>query len=104
MNIVRGTVKLDGQPLASGAIVADPAEPGGLPAQGGIVDGAFEFEATPGAKIIRISSTEATSEKDEYGEPISRDLIPARYNSASELKETVSDSGETTWSFDLKSK
>ncbi|MEZ6065249.1 MAG: hypothetical protein R3B90_05980 [Planctomycetaceae bacterium] len=103
MATVTGTVTLDGTPLAQGTIVADPADGTGLPAQGGVVDGKFSFEATPGKKTVRVTATQETGEKDQYGEPISKEVIPSKYNAESTLTETVGAVGETTtWAFELK--
>ncbi|MFV0441937.1 MAG: hypothetical protein ACK5Q5_00040 [Planctomycetaceae bacterium] len=104
MSKVTGTVTLDGAPLAKGVIVADPASAGGLPAQGTIEAGAFEFEATPGEKVVRISAVATTGKKDEYGEEITMEAIPAQYNANSELKQSVAAGSESTWTIELKSK
>jgi len=104
MSRVTGTVTLDGQPLADGVLVADPADKSGLPAQAAIVNGAFSFEATPGRKTVRVSRTEVSPEKDQYGEPISREVLPARYNALSELAEVVPDGAEAVWKLELTSK
>ncbi len=106
MTTVSGTVTLDGTPLKEGAIVADPVDQKGLPAQAAIVDGKFTLQATPGEKSIRINAVETTAEQDEYGSAITRELIPAEYNSETTLTETVAAVGaeQPEWKFELKSK
>ena len=103
MHIVKGTVTLDGTPLAEGSIVLDPADASGTPVMGGVKDGAFELEAPVGNKIVRFSATKVTDEKDEYGEPISISLIPDKYNGSSELTATVKEGENTVGPFELTS-
>ncbi len=99
---VTGTVTLDGKPIQEGSITLDPTS-GGVPAMGGIKDGAFEFEAAPGEYIARFAAMKVTTEKDEYGELITESLISDEYNSNS--KETASiKAGSNTLTFEIKGK
>ncbi|MCA9085449.1 MAG: hypothetical protein KDA81_15410 [Planctomycetaceae bacterium] len=98
---VSGTVNLDGQPLAEGSITIDPVGGKGVPAMGGIKDGKFSFQAAAGEYIARFSAIEVTSEKDEYGEPITRSLIGDEFNGSSTTKASIT-SGENNLSFDVK--
>ncbi|MEZ6056719.1 MAG: hypothetical protein R3C01_08440 [Planctomycetaceae bacterium] len=99
---VTGTVQFDGKDLADGVIVVDPVDGVGSPAQGTIKDGKFEFQATKGEKTIRFSSNKATGEKGQYGEEITLDIIPEKYNGMSTLTETVKEDDTNSWSFTLE--
>ena len=98
---VTGTVEYDGKLLATGTLVADPVGGTGHPAQAAIVDGKFELQATPAHKLIRVTAVETTSEKDQYGGNVTRELIPAKHNSDSKLQQTVEAKDGSTWSIKL---
>lgn len=83
---VKGTVKYDGKPLEKGSIILDPADGQGGSAAGGIENGEFQLMAQPGKKIIRISASRETGEKDEYGEIVTESYIPDKYNVDSKLE------------------
>jgi hypothetical protein len=109
---VKGTVSLDGQPLATGNLLMTPLKKG--PVAGcDIKDGSFEMPSDrgpgPGEYRIEITAYRPTGQKvydsdlnvsTETLEPI----VPARYNTASELTATVSAETENEFKFDLKSK
>jgi hypothetical protein len=109
---VKGTVKLDGQPLATGSLLMTPLKKG--PVAGcDIKDGRFEMSSErgpgPGEYRVEITAYRPTGKKvydsdfnasTETLEPI----VPARYNTASELTATVSAETENEFKFDLKSK
>lgn len=120
---VTGTVTLDGQPLTGVAVVFQPDN--GRPARG-MTDAEGKYELTyirqtKGTKVgsnrVEIApSEEGESEESEDvevadGEPqpaakvtkSGRPVVPARYNSQSELKVDVK-AGENTFDFKLESK
>ena len=102
---VTGTVLLDGAPLEQGSVVFDPADGQGTPGSAAVEDGAFTAQVEPGPKIVRFSATQTSAEKDQYGEPISKSLIPDRYNGRSELKATIEPDGPNDLpAFELKGK
>lgn len=105
---VTGTVKLDGQPLASGTISFESEEDaaaGNAPATGEIKDGAYAVESTAGVKKVVISRTEEYGQPDETGVKPTRETIPARYNANSELTADIKPDAENKYDFnDLKSK
>lgn len=103
MHPVKGTVTLDGTPLAEGAIVLDPSDGSGTPVMGGVKDGSFTLEAPAGNKIVRFSASKVTDEEDEYGEKISISLVPDKYNGTSELTVTIAEGENTIGPFELKS-
>jgi hypothetical protein len=109
---VKGTVSLDGQPLATGNLLMTPLKKG--PVAGcDIQNGSFEMPSErgpgPGEYRVEITAYRPTGKKvydsdfnasTETLEPI----VPARYNTASELTATVSAETENEFKFDLKSK
>jgi hypothetical protein len=109
---VKGTVSLDGQPLATGNLLMTPLKKG--PVAGcDIKNGSFEMPSErgpgPGEYRVEITAYRPTGKKvfdtdlnvaAETLEPI----VPARYNTASELTATVSAETENEFKFDLQSK
>jgi hypothetical protein len=111
---LKGTVKLDGQPLkdvSAGTVSFVPTKQGDPVAYGDIQkDGSYvvrtgkEKGIKPGEYRVAVSATgpmpEATRENPE---PLPESLIPAMYNDAktSGLNYTVSSGG--TWDIELKS-
>lgn len=104
---VTGTVTLDGQPLPDGFIAFESAEDvaaGRSPASAEIINGQYQLDATPGTKQVKIFREEKTGEVDATGMEITRQTIPARYNTRTQLEAQVADPGPTEVNFDLKSK
>lgn len=99
---VTGKVTYDGAPVENGSIVFDPVDGKGMSAMAGITNGEITGEVPEGEKILRINATRTLDKKDQYGEPITESYIPAKYNLKSDLKETVSASGENNFVIDLK--
>jgi hypothetical protein len=109
---VTGTVQLDGKPLAMGSLLMTPLKSG--PVAGcDIKDGRFEMPKDrgpgPGEYRVEITAYRPTGRKvfdsdlnasTETLEPI----VPARYNTSSELTATVSAEEPNEFAFDLKSK
>ena len=113
---VEGTVTLDGNPLEGAEVEFQPAGEGGRPSVG-VTDASGHYElrytmkekgALLGEHIVRISmSDDADMDEggDEGGGALMTDegadeeeapnRIPARYNTESELKETVNRGGNT---------
>ncbi|MBI1312314.1 carboxypeptidase regulatory-like domain-containing protein [bacterium] len=110
---VSGTVTLDGEPLAGAAVLFESKDQSFSYAEtdsSGHYLLQFNSEISgvmPGPKTVRIRSTglafedgsEEPSESDEGDGP---ERVPARYNSASELTVTVSES-ERRFDFELTS-
>ena len=113
---ISGTVNFDGKPLANGHIMFRP-DGKGLSSSSKIVDGRFELAAVDGIPVgqykVVITSEQETGEKVErdpadWGnegggemDPVTRQVIPARYNTATELKLVV-DGPPAPLSYDLK--
>src|SRR5262245_56078067 len=107
---VSGNVKLDGQPLKEGLIKLVPADnkPGTMDAA--IRDGKYTLTAVPpGEYRVEISANKVVGKKKMYDTPDSPtvdevvELLPARYNTGTELKLTVK-SGSQEKDFELAGK
>ena len=115
---ISGTVKLDGQPLANGNIQFIPtaADASGMAitASGMIANGSYaiaqEQGPLPGTYKVFITADSgqlADEEADPGAAPkaqTNKDLVPAKYNSNTELEIIVTADGSTTFDFDLSSK
>ncbi|WP_166827168.1 hypothetical protein [Thalassoroseus pseudoceratinae] len=103
---VSGTASYNGEPLSSGDIVFRPASGEGQSWAGKIENGKFSFDSTAGDKRVEITAYQEAPAPTQYadsGEGASQvQYIPAEFNSNSTLTETVSDSGDNTFTFDLK--
>jgi hypothetical protein len=88
---VSGTVTLDGQPLASGLIRFVPVDGRTPTADATITDGEFSAEVPVGEKRVSISAPKVVGKRRAYETAdspmidIVEELLPARYNVASEL-------------------
>jgi len=104
---VRGKVTLNGQPLEGAIVEFQPALAGGAPSAGKTdANGRYKLMytfKTPGAMpgdhtvSIRTGGTCFDDEGDEVERP---ERLPARYNSQTELNETV-EPGKNTINFEL---
>lgn len=106
---VKGTVTLDGQPLATGQILFVAVDQSSPSAEAAITAGEFEALVPPGEKRVEIRAPKVTGKKKMYDTPDSPtvdtvvELLPAKYNVNSELKMTVDGTAQEQ-NFDLKSK
>jgi hypothetical protein len=113
---VSGSVTLDGTPVESGLITFTPVE--GTPGSGAraqIAKGAYAIDssmaAAPGTYRVEIAARRKTGKKIPVGSPAPRgsmadeevEAVPARYNKASTLRETLK-AGANTVDFELNSK
>jgi hypothetical protein len=95
---VRGTVSLDGEPLAIGDVIFEATD-GSSTQAGQIKDGAFAFQAQPGPKNVSIRAS-----KKKYGAPgigprgenfILVRMIPKKYDlPENKLKADVKESND----------
>lgn len=104
---VSGTVTLDDKPLADGEITFETRAAGVrevLP----IKDGKFEGEVQIGERRVEIGAyREAKAATDMYGSdaPITKEnYIPARYNTETKEKATVTAAGPNSFDFKVTSK
>jgi hypothetical protein len=109
---VSGQVRLDGEPLTSGTILMTPVKTG--PVAGcDIKDGLYEMPKErgpgPGEYRVEITAYRPTGQKVYDSDfNVSTEtlvpIIPARYNTQSELTAVVSEEGSNEFNFDLQSK
>ena len=104
---VKGTVTLNGEPLANATVDFRPVAPEGSPSAGetdeeGRYELMYSFEkrgAAPGEYVVSIRT--AGTYFDEQGNELEREeLVPPKYNTQSELKRTV-EPGGNTFDFEL---
>ncbi|MBN9118596.1 MAG: hypothetical protein J0I06_05490 [Planctomycetes bacterium] len=92
---VKGTVTIDGKPLADGVIEFFPVGGSGQSAGTAIKDGAYELDASVGEMKVSVHGVEVIGKQKAYDTPDSpmidtvRNPVPARYNTRSELKKTL---------------
>jgi hypothetical protein len=104
---VKGKVTLDGVPLKDGIIEFFPIDGKGQTAGVGILNGEFSTTASPGEMKVTISAVEVIGKHKAYDTPDSpmidetRNLIPKRYNTESELKVTLKAGPNEGVQFDL---
>lgn len=97
-----GTVTFDGQPLVKGEITFnDPAAQRPMSFVGEIRNGQFELRAPSGVMRVEIRAYEQAGGDDDT--PLSKQLIPARYNDRSELSVELTADGPNVLSFELES-
>ena len=99
---ISGAVTLDGQPVEAGAISFDAKD--GKSGAGAIVGGKYQASVPAGLKTVRINSQKATGQKGPYGEEVSEELIPRKYNSESQETVTINADGKNVFDFKLVSK
>lgn len=106
---VKGSVTLDGQPLAEGRITFIAADAGVQSAEAAIASGQYEAVVPPGDKRVEIRAPKVTGKQKMYDTADSptvdvvTELLPRRYNVDSTLTMTVGD-GDQEKSFELTAK
>jgi hypothetical protein len=109
--LVLGKVTFDGRPLEAGMILFLPtAAEGKTQASGLIRDGKYDIPRREGPVpgtyrvVITASAGNAAPPAGAPGKelPMPKELIPARYNTKSDLKVEVKKGGENQFNFDLK--
>ncbi len=102
---VTGTVTFDGQPVANGDILFQPADPKYGPDAGKISDGKFTFPARPGSRKVLIRAERLVpGKKGPMGEDAHEGYIPAKYNDDTILTADVKPRSKNDFSFALTSK
>lgn len=105
---VSGTVTLDGNPVESGTISFYPTANAGQTAGGGIQDGRYTLDASPGEMTVVISANKVVGKTRMFKDGPETDkvveLIPERYNKTSELKVTLQPGTNEGVNFELTTK
>ncbi len=108
---VTGTVTVDGEPLAEGAIRFDPKDGAVATSGNQIKDGKFTVVGPPGIKKVVITSAKAIGEESLYEDDpkapkrkISKQWLPARYNEQTELELDVKPGKNPPQEFKLTTK
>lgn len=103
---VQGAITLDGAPLENGLVRFSPTK-GAAPAAGEIKGGRYSLNVASGEARVEITSTKVTGKRKAYNTPdspmvdITKEAIPEKYNTKSELKHTVT-AGPNSKDFELK--
>jgi hypothetical protein len=98
---VRGNITLDGKPLATGEVLFVPADGVGRSDAAPISAGQYEMKCTVGDKTVSITANEEVPSKTPGGIPDYIKLVPAKYNSKTTLKASVTGDKESTIDFKL---
>ncbi|MCA9239429.1 MAG: hypothetical protein KDA37_04485 [Planctomycetales bacterium] len=106
---LQGAITVDGQPVENGSITFTPLS-GQSPSTGGkIVGGRYEADVPLGESRVAINVVKVVGEEKAYNMPgartipIVKEVLPAKYNTATELTVKVTP-GENECNFDLSSK
>ncbi len=105
--LVQGTVKLGGTPLLEGSISFQAVKGDESPMVATIKKGYYSIPVTLGEKRVSITSRKVLRMEKAYNSPdspmrpIYGELVPAKYNTRSELARTI-DSGKINGDFDLE--
>jgi hypothetical protein len=107
---VSGNVTVEGKPLQTGRVVFDPSN-GEPPTSLDVLDGYYEGLAVVGKNKVRISSFRKTSMKEKmkmdgpgYDELVEENILPPRYNTASEIVREVTEGQSNEFNFKLQLK
>ena len=106
---ISGTVTIDGKQSATGSISFIPANGQGPTAGSEIKDGKFTSQAALGECKVEVRVSKVVGKTKLYPEPdsptmdISEEVLPAKYNEATELRVEIK-KGINTKDFDLKTK
>ena len=102
---IAGEVQIDGKPMAKGIIAFAPADGKGAPATANVENGKYTVTTTAGPKTVQISSMAVIGQRKDSPAPdapmvdIVEEVVPDKYNAASELKFEAKPGGNTKdWS------
>ncbi len=105
-HLITGTVTYDGQLVEKGQISFLPVAGDGAPEGSPIVDGKFEFRATPGQKRVEIRGSRAVPPERQTNPEMGlmyEDFIPAQFNRESTLTTEVGGNSDGDFDFALTS-
>lgn len=108
--VVEGSVMFDGAPVNRGMISLESPDGKGTSAGSNVENGKFRIvDVQPGQKMVRISAVKVIGKEKAYETPdspeveVTEELLPERYNNATELKLEVV-APVTTHDFKLEAK
>jgi len=107
--LVSGTVQVDGEPVAAGAILFVPVDGQTATAGGEIKDGRYSVKVPVGTMKVSLSAPKVVGKKKIYPTenspimPITVEALPAKYNEHTELRLDVKP-GKNEKDWDLRSK
>ncbi len=107
LHMVKGTVRLDGNPLAAGTICLDGENDARLaliPATAKVVNGSYEVRAASGKKTVRIFAPIEAGEPDSTGARPTKETIAPAFNTNSTTVVEVLPHDDNVFDFDVKSK
>jgi hypothetical protein len=107
---VNGTVLVDGEPVANGAVTLVKTE-GGMVREGAVIKGGvFQARVPPGKYKIEVTAQKVVGKRKQKGfdgkeeeVDLTEEMIPERYNARTELSEEIKP-GSNSVKLDLKSK
>lgn len=107
---VTGTASFQDQPIEKGTILLLPEDGNGRPDGGDIVNGEFQLQSTPGKKRVEIRANVEVETPEDQKQPAQlqmetrtyKEIIPPRYNSASELTAEVEAKDQNRLEFKLE--
>ena len=106
---VSGAITVDGTPPKEGSIGFIPADGQSRTAGGQIADGKYEARVPIGKMLVQVRVPKVVGQRKLYNtpdsptQPILEEVLPAKYNSQTELELTVKP-GENQQDYQLKSK
>jgi hypothetical protein len=106
---IEGEVQLNGEPLADGTIIFQPASGDHDADVGQIIAGKFALLATAGNKKVAVKGTKLVTDTKEPSalggppSPVTVSLIPAKYDRDTILRAEVKPQGPNRFVFDLTS-
>lgn len=101
---VKGTIKLDGKPMPTGAILFEVS--GQPPRTLTVTDGAYSGEVLQGDNKVQIMMYKdgPPLTTDPEKKPTKMNVLPARFNYQSKLTAKVEAAGANEFSFDVQSR
>ncbi len=102
---VKGEVKYNSEPLATGDIIFEPTDSEGAASGGSIIQGKYSIKALPGKYKVKINASREIPGKMIPGPsggqiPAREDYIPAKFNTKTELTAEVDAEPENTINFE----
>jgi len=106
---VSGDVLVDDKPIEKGVIEFAPLDNAGDVAKTEIINGHYDVTTTPGKKKVMISAQVVVRQHQPHPSapvtPVTEEMLPPRYNSASELEMDVKPgSNSKKWELEGKKK